>query len=200
MRAYRLLLHLNHHHYDRLCLSVSTEMAESLVRDNRRHEEEMSVLQDRLAKAHEVLASYTQEKGSLEVKLSELDQLVSQLLVLNESLVSQLANKPLKSAKSPSASSATKKKVKKTTKTSSAVKDVSTAAKSVLANSLKTDNVEQLKAMHKMYAGMAKSLIRSESPRKKASKSPLRGQLSDSGTFSGTKSHDTRMGRKKSSL
>ena len=66
------------------------DMAQSLVWENKRHEEAMEALQDRFSKAQEELSSYTKDKSSMEIKLAELDQLVSQLLVLNESLVSQL--------------------------------------------------------------------------------------------------------------
>jgi hypothetical protein len=186
-------------------------MAQSLVWENRRHEEEMSSLQERLARAQEDFSNYTKEKTGLEIKLAELDQLVSQLLVLNESLVSQLSGRPMKSIISRP-SSTTKKKTKKPkspTTTTPRAADLSTSSRSITTPNasklvpVKTADLEQLKAMHKMYAGIAKSLIRprSSSPsKKKSSKSPSHSKLSESGEGLAPKAHDTRMGRKKGIL
>jgi hypothetical protein len=174
-------------------------MAQSLVWENRRHDDEMTALQQRLSKTQDELALYTQDKNGLEIKVAELDQLVSQLLVLNESLVSQLSGRPSKASKSSSSSTKKKTIVKKSSKSNGSGgvnKDVSTAAKALLESSLKTDNVDQLKAMHKMYASMAKTMIRSESPKKKLGTK----STPSSRTSSPAKGRDTRMSRKKTTL
>lgn len=76
------------------------------------------------------LSTASQEKSQADVKLTELDQLVGQLLELNESLVSQLSGRPVKLnlpfARSTPKTSSTKKSVKK----SSSVSQISSGYKS----------------------------------------------------------------------
>ena len=116
----------------------------------------------------------------------------------------------------PSSNSTTSKKKAKKNKLSSSstnsiprAADLSTSSRSITTPNasklvpVKTADIEQLKAMHKMYAGMAKSLVhpRSASPSKKKSKSPNRVRGADSSGSEGTgKSHGTRMSSKKGIL
>jgi hypothetical protein len=116
----------------------------------------------------------SQEKSVLDGRLLELDQLVSQLLGLNETLVTQLSGKPMKAPAIGSSTKKTKKKTKTSDKSpqvvgaSSVVSDGSKATKSSSRNPapIKAPDVESLKSLNKLYSNMAKTLKRSGSPSK----------------------------------
>jgi len=69
------------------------DLAQTMVHETKRHEEEMSSLSHRLQQLQDELQSACQTKGSHDMKLQELDQLVGQLLALNESFVRQLTGR-----------------------------------------------------------------------------------------------------------
>lgn len=200
------------------------DLAQSLIWENRRHEDEMNSLQQRLSRVQDELGQYTHEKATLDAKLIELDQLVGQLLGLNETLVSQLSGRSLKSSSgrlssSSSITSATKKTTKKKKSASSSkvpraaalstvAAEAAKAAKDILSRPasklipVKTNDVEQLKSLHKMYANMAKKLTsspskskRSGSPSKRADSSVLSSKSDGSGS-----KRKTRMSGKKGIL
>jgi hypothetical protein len=187
-------------------------MAQSLVWETKRYEEDVEGLQQKIDALQKSIMDCGHEKSVLDMKLFELDQLVGQLLTLNKTLVSQLSGKPSKGELPPSSNkkSSVKKKSKTTTVNSVVTNDLSKAAKSVAAAAkrsilIKTpDDVEHLKLMHKMYADMAKNITRSMSAqsrslsndskqRTKVSKSPVPSELEIS-----TGSARTRMSGKKS--
>lgn len=178
-----------------LCLFFIVEMAQSLVWETKRYEEDVEGLQEKIDALQKSIVDCSHEKTSLDMKLFELDQLVGQLLTLNKTLVSQLSGKP---SKTELLSSSNKKvSVKKKSKTSAVnsvvTNDLSKAAKSVAAAAkrsilIKTpDDVEHLKLMHKMYADMAKSITRSMSPQSRSlsSESKMRAKISKSPVSSG---------------
>jgi hypothetical protein len=145
------------------------------------------------------LSEASQEKGLLDTKLVELDQLVAQLLSLNESLVLQLSGRPLKGGLLSSALKGKLKKRKDKEKApraaalSTAASDGNKTTKYLARpNSqlipVKSNDVEQMKAMHKMFASMAKSLRKSNnSSHLKSRPSPSQSQ-SQSQSQSGKKS------------
>lgn len=178
-------------------------MAQALIWETKHHEEEVSMMNNRVMGLQEELAKISHEKGALDAKLLELDQLVGQLLSLNESLVAQLSGRPWKAI-------VPKKTVKKSTKKAAAVavpraatlstvsSELAKAPKSAIKKNGVTnfDDVEQLKALHKAYAKMASSLTRSLSPRRsptKARPSSANQSLASLGTSNGS----TRIGSRK---
>ena len=97
------------------------------------------------------LNSAVHEKGIIERKLFELDELVSQLLSVNESLVIRLSGKPVTKIAAPKCGAIKKKKVPV-----SKVKDVSQNVQSNQPTSF--DEVKNLHGMHKMYVKLANNL------------------------------------------
>lgn len=164
---------------------MEKDFAQSMVWENKRHEEDVAFNQRRIETLEAKLASVSHERGAADVKLQELDELVAQLLSVNESLVSQLSGRPLKidmfsNGGSSSSSSGgdgnssgvkTKtKKVKKITvpRAASAPTTASKLGKTEKFSKrqgsqlvpINMNDVEQLKHMHKMYANMARNIHR----------------------------------------
>ena len=69
------------------------ELGQTILWETKRHEEDMDVLGNKLRTLQSDLSNATQDKSIAETKLLELDQLVSQLLSVNESLVTRLSGK-----------------------------------------------------------------------------------------------------------
>lgn len=153
--------------------------------ETKKHEEEISSLHSRTRHLQVDLTEASREKGELDAKVIELDGLVAQLLSLNETLVAQLSGRPFKATLlSTLNSSSGKKKKKKVVEKPPKVAQVSTVAAEASKTTkftrpasqlipVKSTEVEQLKAMHKLYATMAKSL-RSSSPSKETGKMQTR--------------------------
>ena len=123
--------------------------------ENKRHEDESRNLRMSLDKISEELTQKAAERLEKETKVMELEHLVSQLLAINESLVSELGGK-----KSPA--KITLKKKKKKTKSDVVlvprVASVSTASTDAKLRKPKPTNAEHLKSVHEMYANIAKSI------------------------------------------
>lgn len=129
------------------------------------------------------LAEASKSKGILDSKTIELDQLVAHLLSLNENLVAQLSGRPLKlTSTTKTAKKKKKTAVEKPPRAAAVTTVASEAGKTTKFASrsgahlvpIKSDDVEQLKAMHKMYANMAKSLRKNSPSKSRRSKSPSR--------------------------
>lgn len=86
---------------------MKTDLGETILWETKRHEEDMDVLSSKLREQQNNLSILVHEKCVVETKLVELDQLVGQLLLVNESLVIRLSGKPVLKN---STSIATKKK------------------------------------------------------------------------------------------
>lgn len=125
------------------------------------------------------LSEASNEKGAQDAKLIELDQLVAQLLSLNETLVAQLSGRPIKvpflgsSGKKIKKKKVVEKAPPRAASVSTAATDAGKTTKFVSRSGsqlipVKSDDMEALKAMHKLYASMAKSLKKG-SPTKKRS-------------------------------
>lgn len=205
-------------------------MAQSLVWETKQHEEEILTLQSKVERLQQDFSVASHEKASLDSRLVELDSLVAQLLSLNESLVAQLSGRPAKLLQTipPFLSAASSIKKSKKSKKKSIVpvvprvanlstasleasknKSVSTRPSSQLIP-VKTNDLEYLKSMHKLYANMAKSLVKNKSPPKKSalkkktlSPSINRSSLSDSEYLSdhssSSKKRSTRISTKRPS-
>lgn len=178
-------------------------MTQTLIWETKHHEEEVTLLTNRVSALQEELARVGHEKGSLDGRIVEMDQLVGQLLALNENLVAQLSGKPWR-VLTPSL---TKKKVKKVKKTNSSstssvprVASISITSKKPLVKSVGVNDIDQLRSLHKAYAKMASSLTRALSP---ATKSPHRSRKSEEVNYStaslGSSRGSTRLGQKKKS-
>lgn len=154
----------------------------------------MELLNLELRKLQEDLAEATKEKVTYDAKLVELDELVSHLLHLNECLVGRLSGKSksfvFAPPKSVLASSASKKKKSALPRAAS----LSTASfdagkydwgKAHQTISINLEDIEQLRKMHDMYRGMAKSIIGGN-----------KGGSANSSRSSSAK-RSTRMGRRK---
>jgi hypothetical protein len=177
------------------------DMVQTLTWETKHHEEEVTLLNNRVSALQEELARVGHEKGNLDGRIVELDQLVGQLLALNENLVAQLAGKPWK-ALTPALTTKKVTKVKKASNTSSVprVASLSTTSKKPLAKSIDLNDIDQLRSLHKAYAKMASSLTRTMSP---ATKSPYRSkktivsEVNHSIASLGSSRGSTRLGRKK---
>lgn len=196
-------------------------MANTLIWETKHHEEEVTLLNHRVSSLQEELTKISHDKGALDGRIVELDQLVGQLLALNESLVAQLSGKPWR-ALTPSVPS-TKKAKKVTSKKTSAsstasaprVASLSTVsadisrslAKKPATKHVDVNDIDQLKSLHKAYAKMASSLTRSHSPSKSPSRAGRKAssshhdlsEMSHSAASLGTSRGSTRLSRKKKS-
>jgi hypothetical protein len=63
--------------------------------ETKRHEDDMDILNTKLRTLQSDLTNLCHEKSIVETRLVELDQLVGQLLLVNESLVVRLSGKPI---------------------------------------------------------------------------------------------------------
>lgn len=188
---------------------ATVDVAQSLVWETKHHDEEMNLLHTRVQALQDELASVSHEKGTLDGKLMEMDQLVSQLLALNESLVAQLSGRPWKALSPPRTRPPVKKITKKVTAPPRAA-SMSTAsfeaAKSARGSEKKTsskqfvpvlsDDVQHLKSLHKMYADMARTLGRVGTSPGSMKKGGRASSSNGSGTAN-SKTRSTRISRKK---
>lgn len=177
-----------------------------MVWETKRHEEEVNTLNKRVQSLQRELSESCQEKGAIDTKLMELDRLVTQLLAVNESLVAQLSGKP---AKIPSAGP---KKMKKPTKPepfAASEPTVSSTEKSVHKYSasrhsqmvpVKTEDLESLKSMHKMYAKMAQTITSQGAATVKSSKKSSAADVSMASSTKSSGRKVTRVSRKKAAL
>lgn len=192
-------------------------MAQTLIWETKHHEEEVSLLNNRVSSLQEELTRVSHEKGNMDGRIVELDQLVGQLLALNESLVAQLSGKPWK-ALTPSVGTKKIKKVKKSSSVSSVPRVASLATEASKAAAKKVtiqhhkgiegSDIDQLRSLHKAYAKMASSLTRAVSPLATRSphrtrKSPITdmaaSEMHHSTSSLGTSRGSTRLSRKKKS-
>lgn len=197
-------------------------MANTLIWETKHHEEEVTLLNHRVSSLQEELTKISHDKGALDGRIVELDQLVGQLLALNESLVAQLSGKPWRALTPsvPSTKKAKKATSKKTSTSSTAnaprVASLSTVsadisrslAKKPATKHVDVNDIDQLKSLHKAYAKMASSLTRSHSPSKSPSRAGRKAssshhdhpsEMSHSAASLGTSRGSTRLSRKKKS-
>jgi hypothetical protein len=73
--------------------SREKDLSQTLAYESRRHEEAMLSLNKRLTLLQDDLIRNTKEKSAQDSKMAELDHLIAQLLVVNETLVSKLTGK-----------------------------------------------------------------------------------------------------------
>lgn len=196
----------------------TVDMANTLIWETKHHEEEVTLLNHRVSSLQEELTKISHDKGALDGRIVELDQLVGQLLALNESLVAQLSGKPWR-ALTPSVPST--KKVKKTSSKKTSTSSNATAprvaslstvsadisrslAKKPATKHVDVNDIDQLKSLHKAYAKMASSLTRSLSPSKSPSRAGRKAsshhdlsEMTHSAASLGTSRGSTRLSRKK---
>jgi len=153
------------------------DLTERLTSRTQRGEDNTTLDASRVQTAEGELARVIEEKDSYEAKLSELDGVVSQLLRVNEQLVSQLQGKylPGNFARSPAAMKKVqtkgkkllkkdKKSVPKTKPTSRL--GLSTASIRARSKPVGSDTLdgEYLKELHKIYVSMSHDLIGNDVP------------------------------------
>ena len=180
-------------------------MAQSMVWETKRHEETITFNQRRIQSLQDELAGLCQDKGMADAKLMELDQLVGQLLAVNESLVAQLTGKPLKhevttrmKAKKAKKSAPLPRAAGLTTASSDASKVTKFATRThQKLVSVQNEDIAALQSMHKLYAGIAKSIKRGTSPARTGKKS---SSSTPSSIVSGKGKLMTRLSRKKAQL
>lgn len=148
------------------------ELSQTMLWESKRHEEEVASLNTKIANLKHDLSSATQEKSSNSTTMTELDQLVGQLLTVNEQLVAKLSGKPVTIT-----ATTTGKKTKKSTKSAHAnniiprAAYVTTAAteagrapkvygRAGLVAQAKAAEVEHLTQLHNMFAKMAKGITK----------------------------------------
>ena len=182
--------------------SKEKDLANTMVWETKRHEDEMNSLTKKLKSLQDELNLALQEKQGSDAKQVELDQLVTQLLGVNEALVSQLSGK---GTNRPISAPTMKLKKKKQVKNPLVprVAGVTTvaleAARTVKYDDrrqsqlipVRTDDLEHLKSLHKMYANIANSMNDDKSKKKKSS---------DDYKTTKTKKPITRLGKKKSEM
>ena len=185
------------------CQSKEKDLANTMVWETKRHDDEMISLTKKLKSLQDELNLALNEKQLSDSKQVELDQLVTQLLSVNEALVSQLSGKSTSSKPSSLPSSSLKSKKKPIKGLVPRVAGVTTvaleAARTVKYDDrrqsqlipVRTDDLEHLKNLHKMYANIASNVTNDKSKKKKAS---------DDYKQSKTKKPLTRLGKKKSEL
>jgi len=185
------------------CQSKEKDLANTMVWETKRHDDEMISLNKKLKSLQDELNLAIQEKQLSDSKQVELDQLVTQLLGVNEALVSQLSGKST-SSKPISLPSSSKLKKKQPIKglvprvagvTTVALEAARTVKYDERRQSqlipVRTDDLEHLKNLHKMYANIASNVTNDKSKKKKSS---------DDYKQSKTKKPLTRLGKKKSEL
>ena len=182
--------------------SKEKDLANTMVWETKRHEDEMNSLTKKLKSLQDELNLAVQEKQSSDSKQVELDQLVTQLLGVNEALVSQLSGKGSSSNTRPTSAPTLKKKkpVKGLVPRVAGVTTVALeAARTIKYDDrrqsqlipVRTDDLEHLKNLHKMYANIASSMTDDKSKKKK---------VSDDYKPTKAKKPLTRLGKKKSEL
>jgi chromosome segregation ATPase len=180
--------------------SKEKDLANTMVWETKRHEDEMNSLTKKLKSLQDELSLAVQEKQTSDSKQVELDQLVSQLLGVNEALVSQLSGKGSTNTRPTSAPTLKPKKKKPVKGLVPRVAGVTTvaleAARTIKYDDrrqsqlipVRTDDLEHLKNLHKMYANIASSMT----DKKK--------KVTDDYKPTKAKKPMTRLGKKKSEL
>ena len=132
--------------------------------ETKRHEEDMDTLSAKLRTLQNELSSLIHEKSIVETKLLELDQLVGQLLLVNESLVVRLSGKPI-----PKNLTAIKRKknvlhnsqnyreipLPRAAYTSTAIHEAST---NPLSMKQAAEDAQNLHNIHRMYVDLARNI------------------------------------------
>eukprot|EP01035_Chromulina_nebulosa_P019990 gene19990-25960_t len=95
------------------------DLAQTMIWETKRHESEINNLTKRLKESQNELLNQQKDNHQYDIKIKDLDKLVSQLLTLNESLVEQLSGKfsrktfnPIVDTMNPTNTSNPKPKVK----------------------------------------------------------------------------------------
>ena len=144
-----------------------------MIWEIKRHEEDMDVLSAKLRFQQNDLSTLVHEKSVVETKLLELDQLVGQLLLVNESLVIRLSGKPI--PKTSSTNSTKKKKnipqqlprAAYTSTFSQIASNGVTANNNMIPGTLREEksslvtaaqDAEHLHQIHRMYVDLARNI------------------------------------------
>jgi hypothetical protein len=142
-------------------------------------EEDMDVLSNKLLSLQNNLSNLNHEKSVVQAKLTDLDQLVGQLLLTNESLVSRLSNRHSAAAQPSSSNQNSMSRKSKysqsnnftnnsvhTLLTSASFRDKDeTSNYSLHAGSLgSTQPTDHLQNMHRMYVDLAKNITGESGP------------------------------------
>lgn len=172
------------------------DLAQSIVWETKRHEEEVTTLRRRVESLQDELEEISASKRVTDAKITELDQLVGELLSVNQQLVNQLSGH--KTSKGASSPAKVAKKVKKVNKSTTAAKATIRAASQTTASfeankttkystrkpsqliAVQTEEIEQLKNMHKKYADLAKELKKGgkkTTTKKKAASTKTEGMM-----------------------
>ena len=148
------------------------ELSQTMLWESKRHEEEIASLNAKVLNLKQDLSTVTQEKSTGSTTMTELDQLVGQLLTVNEQLVAKLSGKPVTiSATTSGTGKKTKKNTKSTVNNIPRAAYVTTAAteagratkvygRAGLVAQAKAAEVEHLTQLHNMFAKMAKGITK----------------------------------------
>ncbi len=168
------------------------ELARTMVWETKRHEDEIDSLKQQLRTLQDEAVVVSNAKKTNETKCKELDQVVTQLLSVNEALVSKITGKEIQ----PTKQSSKKHALTKTKSTvfvprvASVVTNNMVAGRAVkydqrhLSNIVdnsndNTNSADQLKKLNKMYAKLAHT-INDEGKKKKTTKKVSLKSVDDS--------------------
>lgn len=171
-----------HHSSSILCFGL-IDLGETIMWETKCREDDMDVLSNKLLSLQDELSNLSDQKNAVQSKLFELDSLVGQLLIVNESLVARLAGKqnvrqhssPTKSnPKSPTSSSTHQKQNYSHTNrhqnqnqnvpsssrssNSSSRQDEYETGNGFQAASMNDNGHLDLRNMHRMYVDLAKNI------------------------------------------
>eukprot|EP01038_Epipyxis_sp_PR26KG_P003991 gene3991-5715_t len=168
--------------------SREKDIAQTILWDNKRHEDEIFSLNSRIQSLHSELTQTCEEKVNLDKKLIELDHLVEQLLSVNDALVKQLNGKA-SSIRSRSVSPRRKAVV---------VPGIKISTKSKVSSKLPSqiEDIDQIKSLHHLYSNMAQKLTKKG---KKKGKTLSKSNSVKSSVSVGSKTSRTRISTKNSS-
>ena len=177
-----LILILCHVTYSTAVCDI-TDLGETIMWETKCREDDMDVLSNKLLRLQDELSNLSDQKNVVQSKLFELDSLVGQLLLVNESLVARLAGKqnvrqhssPSKTyPKSPNSNSnSTNQKLKNSRNSQNLSQNIPLnsrlSSSSSRCDEYKSDNGFQsssmndkghtdLRNMHRMYVDLAKNI------------------------------------------
>jgi hypothetical protein len=155
------------------------DLTETVMWETKCREEDMEVLSNKLLSLQNNLSNLSHEKSVVQAKLTDLDQLVGQLLLTNESLVARLSNRHSAAAQPSSSNQNSMGRKPKysqsnnfpnnsvhTLLTSASFRDKEEASNySLHSGSLgSTQPPDHLQNMHRMYVDLAKNITGESRP------------------------------------